>query len=782
MTGDRVPLPPDLDACPLLGLPNDPSTHFAFAHRAHLCHATPRPASVDVTYQARLCLTAGFPACDRYRAWAAGVAATAGPPPEPEMVGVMESVAARVAAANDVAAPVIPPPAEAPVLPDVAFAPAPESGSPALTTAASSLADSPAAEPAIAEALTEEPPAPQPAVATPRIAELKEAEPPASQPLNAEPTLQWRIAEPSQGAPWIAKPDVAEPSLAEPVSAEPSPAEPAISEPDIAEPILAAPETPEPEVTAPPKSERPITRPVDRPAAWRSLAAAVERLSAARPKAMPVEPRPASSASAEPPAEPLPAASVAPAEPLAEPLSAAAASASPEPLTEPLPAPSVAPAQPFADPIPAATSGAPPEILAEPLSATAPGVSPETPVEQLPAAAVPAGIEAPAAPTMPPPIEPLSPAPSTDGPLEARSAAGSTELQADLAPAERTIPGEPAESTWVAVPMSTTSSAPTSIDDPIESFLPVARTPIEPPSAPLLVPVPATDDDDTDDDHLADEAQATEPPTDFGVWSTPEEEVAADDESAPWSPVGDGSGTASTDRLAALNVWPDIQPLSLPEPRPAPPPQRPLIGDDSWPPAPSLTGRSAGATTAFAPTIPVVPRSSLASSTPTTVTMGRAVSAPAGRPAAALVARTEPVRATLDAAALRRTRLPLLLVLLAIAIIGGFAAGPWALRQLTGGDAPTPSAAGGALASAAPSAQPTVLPTTAPSPVASPTATPLSSPQPSARPAFYIVQPGDSLGSIANRFGTTVQRLQQLNHISNPNRISVGQKILLPTN
>ena len=50
------------------------------------------------------------------------------------------------------------------------------------------------------------------------------------------------------------------------------------------------------------------------------------------------------------------------------------------------------------------------------------------------------------------------------------------------------------------------------------------------------------------------------------------------------------------------------------------------------------------------------------------------------------------------------------------------------------------------------------------------------------RPAFYIVQKGDSLGSIATRFGTTVQRLMDLNHISNANRIVVGQKILLPTN
>ncbi|MDQ6793718.1 MAG: LysM domain-containing protein, partial [Chloroflexota bacterium] len=144
-------------------------------------------------------------------------------------------------------------------------------------------------------------------------------------------------------------------------------------------------------------------------------------------------------------------------------------------------------------------------------------------------------------------------------------------------------------------------------------------------------------------------------------------------------------------------------------------------------------------------------------------------------------ARTEPVRPTIDAAALRRTRVPLLLVLLVIAIVAGFAAGPWALRQITGGNVPTPSVAGGALASAAPSVQATVPATPAASVAASAAPTP-SGPQPSARPAFYIVQRGDSLGSIATRFGTTVQRLMDLNHISNRNRIVVGQKILLPPN
>ncbi len=44
----------------------------------------------------------------------------------------------------------------------------------------------------------------------------------------------------------------------------------------------------------------------------------------------------------------------------------------------------------------------------------------------------------------------------------------------------------------------------------------------------------------------------------------------------------------------------------------------------------------------------------------------------------------------------------------------------------------------------------------------------------------YTVVPGDTLGAIAARFGTTVQILTQLNNISNPNSIYVGQVIKLP--
>lgn len=44
----------------------------------------------------------------------------------------------------------------------------------------------------------------------------------------------------------------------------------------------------------------------------------------------------------------------------------------------------------------------------------------------------------------------------------------------------------------------------------------------------------------------------------------------------------------------------------------------------------------------------------------------------------------------------------------------------------------------------------------------------------------YIVKSGDTLSAIASKFGTTYQELARYNNISNPNIISIGQKIKIP--
>ena len=73
--------------------------------------------------------------------------------------------------------------------------------------------------------------------------------------------------------------------------------------------------------------------------------------------------------------------------------------------------------------------------------------------------------------------------------------------------------------------------------------------------------------------------------------------------------------------------------------------------------------------------------------------------------------------------------------------------------------------------SAAPTLPP---PTTAPPPSSEPTTAP--------KPTFrtYKVKPGDTLSGIAAKYHTTVSAIAQLNHISDPSKLSVGQILLIP--
>lgn len=80
--------------------------------------------------------------------------------------------------------------------------------------------------------------------------------------------------------------------------------------------------------------------------------------------------------------------------------------------------------------------------------------------------------------------------------------------------------------------------------------------------------------------------------------------------------------------------------------------------------------------------------------------------------------------------------------------------------------------------------------TTTPTPTFTPTMTPTATAttelgiipidQPSTPANSYTVQRGDTLGRIASRFNTTVETLARLNGITNPNRIFVGQVLILP--
>ncbi|UCH87706.1 MAG: LysM peptidoglycan-binding domain-containing protein [Dehalococcoidia bacterium] len=131
----------------------------------------------------------------------------------------------------------------------------------------------------------------------------------------------------------------------------------------------------------------------------------------------------------------------------------------------------------------------------------------------------------------------------------------------------------------------------------------------------------------------------------------------------------------------------------------------------------------------------------------------------------------------------------------------------WLLIQppgLPGGEAgeeavlPMPTVTPAALTSPTPTPAPTRTPTATPSPTASPTpgatVSPTATPAPEATPTLvptptpepspfieYEIQAGDTLSSIAQAYGTTIDDLVSINGLASQDVIiSVGQKLLVP--
>jgi LysM repeat protein len=138
-----------------------------------------------------------------------------------------------------------------------------------------------------------------------------------------------------------------------------------------------------------------------------------------------------------------------------------------------------------------------------------------------------------------------------------------------------------------------------------------------------------------------------------------------------------------------------------------------------------------------------------------------------------------------------RGLLTLILALGFIAIAGAGGYGAAVLISRTAA-APTPSTtlrpSPSAAASVSPGPSGIVGPSgSAPastSPVPSGSAGPSSSVRPSgspgATPVVHTVKPGETLGSIAKKYGVTVAAIQAVNDIPDPNKIRVGQKITIP--
>jgi LysM repeat protein len=84
-----------------------------------------------------------------------------------------------------------------------------------------------------------------------------------------------------------------------------------------------------------------------------------------------------------------------------------------------------------------------------------------------------------------------------------------------------------------------------------------------------------------------------------------------------------------------------------------------------------------------------------------------------------------------------------------------------------------------------PTQTPTQTPTPTPTrtlkpPTSTPTRSPTHTPTPERQTIVYVVRPGDTLSSIARRYGVTVQTIVEANNV-NPNAIYAGQTLKIET-
>ena len=93
---------------------------------------------------------------------------------------------------------------------------------------------------------------------------------------------------------------------------------------------------------------------------------------------------------------------------------------------------------------------------------------------------------------------------------------------------------------------------------------------------------------------------------------------------------------------------------------------------------------------------------------------------------------------------------------------------------------PSPSPAVTARPTPSPTVAATASPTAAQTPVPTPAPTPVPTPAPPPPQTTYVVQQGDTLAAIAQRFGSTVEALQAANGIEDPNEIVIGQVLVIP--
>jgi nucleoid-associated protein YgaU len=215
------------------------------------------------------------------------------------------------------------------------------------------------------------------------------------------------------------------------------------------------------------------------------------------------------------------------------------------------------------------------------------------------------------------------------------------------------------------------------------------------------------------------------------------------------------------------NAEPSREHVCCSEPDPLPiglETQRRLCFDDF-----EACARFEAATAAYRSAVPLAPSRPLARTVPVVVDRGRAP-----LPVPRLVGRRTLGQAVL-ALAMIGAAAALLLARLGSPPDG--AAGPSL--------GPSGPPAGSSVALASPSAS--IGPSFAPSPSEAASASPVPSPTPEPSPTTssaatrtYTVQPGDTMHSIAARFGTTVKKLSAFNGIKDPSLIHPGQILKIP--
>ncbi len=116
----------------------------------------------------------------------------------------------------------------------------------------------------------------------------------------------------------------------------------------------------------------------------------------------------------------------------------------------------------------------------------------------------------------------------------------------------------------------------------------------------------------------------------------------------------------------------------------------------------------------------------------------------------------------------------IVLLLIVVVLLAVGLGGPRIATLLMPGAATGSSASPGASALAV---SPAPTPSPSPTPTPSPTPSPTASPAPA--PVVYRVKQGDTLGSIAAKYGVTVQAIKNANKLKN-SMLHVGQRLEIP--